>query len=368
MKIVWFVHAIASCWNNGNAHFLRGLGLALQAQGHEITFCEPSGGWSETNLLQDHGRAALDSFRATFPTLHIEKYDAARPDLDSLTDRADLVIVHEWNDPALVNAIGQKRKRGAPFTLLFHDTHHRAATAPEEMKRFDLSAYDGVLAFGESIAELYRVKGWAKRVWAMHEAADTRTFYPRQGSRDCDVIWIGNWGDGERSAELREFLIEPARSLGLKARLYGVRYPEAAVEELASRGIEYRGWLANHQAPDAFAKAQFTVHVPREAYAGALPGIPTIRVFEALACGIPLISAPWEDSERLFPSGCYLTARNGEEMRKQMRAVVHDEALRAQLRSAGLRAIAARHTCDHRAAQLLEIHASLNSRPEREAA
>ena len=64
MKFVRSVHAIASCWNNGNAHFLRGLGLALQKLGHEVVFCEPAGGWSEANLIDDHGQVALDAFAA----------------------------------------------------------------------------------------------------------------------------------------------------------------------------------------------------------------------------------------------------------------------------------------------------------------
>lgn len=51
MKICWFVHAVASCWNNGNAHFLRGLGLALQEAGHDVLFLEPQNSWSDTNLI-----------------------------------------------------------------------------------------------------------------------------------------------------------------------------------------------------------------------------------------------------------------------------------------------------------------------------
>jgi spore maturation protein CgeB len=368
MRIVWFVHAIASCWNNGNAHFLRGLGVALQKLGHEVRFCEPRDSWSETNLLSVHGPEALASFCAAFPTLQAVKYDPDYPDLDALTHGADLVIVHEWNEPALVNAIGRLRGRGARFTLLFQDTHHRAVTAPGEMQKFDLSGYDGVLAFGEVIAETYRNCGWSRRVWAFHEAADTSTFYPRAAAQECDLMWIGNWGDEERSAELREFLIEPAAALNLRTQVYGVRYPAPIVAELKARNITYTGWLPNHEAPLAFAKSLFTVHVPRRPYANALPGIPTIRVFEALACGVPLICAPWTDSERLFPDCCYLTARNGGGMRKHMRLMMDDAELRESLRSGGLAAIAARHTCNHRARQLLEIYAALNATEAREAA
>jgi spore maturation protein CgeB len=276
------------------------------------------------------------------------------------------VIVHEWNDPALVNAAGRLRARGGPFLLLFHDTHHRAASNPAEMARFDLFGYDGVLAFGASIAQIYRRRGWANRVWTMHEAADTSTFFPRPLTPERDCVWIGNWGDEERSAELREFLIRPAGALALSARVYGVRYPEEARRELASHSVAFGGWLPNHEAPVAFARARFTVHVPRRLYADLLPGIPTIRVFEALACGIPLISAPWEDSENLFPPGCYLMARSGEEMQTLMRAVLADCDLRDSLRCQGLEAIRSRHTCRHRARELLAIAGEL--RPMEEAA
>jgi spore maturation protein CgeB len=129
--------------------------------------------------------------------------------------------------------------------------------------------------------------------------------------------------------------------------------------ELEAAGLGYRGWLANHQVPGEFANHHFTLHVPRRPYAERLPGIPTIRVFEALACGIPLISAPWRDSEALFAPGCYLTARDGGEVRARMRDVLHDKALAADLRARGLAAIRARHTCDHRAAELLSICARI---------
>ena len=67
------------------------------------------------------------------------------------------------------------------------------------------------------------------------------------------------------------------KALGLKARVYGVRYPAKALDELAAAGIEYGGWLANYRVPEVFARYRVTVHIPRRPYARALPGIPTIR-------------------------------------------------------------------------------------------
>ena len=55
-----------------------------------------------------------------------------------------------------------------------------------------------------------------------------------------------------------------------------------------------------------YSAARLTVHIPRQQYTGAMAGIPTIRVFEALACGIPLLSAPWSDSEQAVPRGRFL--------------------------------------------------------------
>jgi spore maturation protein CgeB len=362
MKIVFFVHALASCWNNGNAHFLRGVCTALQRRGHSVLVYEPREGWSRQNLIADHGARALAGFEEAYPGLRPAPYDPTTDDPERLLDGADLVIVHEWNDPAWVNRVGRLRASSGAFTLLFHDTHHRAATAPGEMRRFDLSGFDGVLAFGSAIADLYEKRGWAGNVWVWHEAADTSVFYPRQADqRDGDLVWVGNWGDDERGDEIREFLLQPAQALGLKTDIYGVRYPQAAQDELARHGVRYRGWLANHRVPDVFARYRLTAHVPRRPYARALPGIPTIRVFEALACGIPLVSAPWMDSEALFPPGCYLMAGDGDAMRLHMRAVLEDHDLASSLVENGLAAVRARHTCDHRAAELLAIVAALRA-------
>ena len=368
MKIVYSTHSLRSCWNHGNAHFLRGVVRELQLRGHDVRALEPATNWSLDNLLADAGEVGLQAFHAAYPDLAPETY-APDADAAALVDGADLVIVHEWNEPALVAAIGALRKRDGRFTLLFHDTHHRAVSAPDEMKAFDLSGYDGVLAFGETLSEVYRGWGWGGRVWTWHEAADTRLFRPPavEGDRD-GVVWIGNWGDGERTAELERFLFKPAQVAETRLDIYGVRYPDDAKATLARYGARYHGWAANARAPEIFAHHLATVHVPRRYYATILPGIPTIRVFEALACGIPLICAPWRDSEGLFrPDKDYLIAPDGDAVVSDLMMLQADAARRGELVASGLQTIRARHTCAHRADELLAIVAGLQA-PARTAA
>lgn len=361
MRIVVFCHSLVSDWNHGNAHFLRGVCSELIARGHEVRVFEPADGWSLRNLLAEHGPAPVEGFARAYPQLRSESYAPDGPDLDVALDGADLVLVHEWSDHALVRRIGLHRRANPHYRLLFHDTHHRAVTDPESMAAYDLRHYDGVLAFGSAIRDLYRARGWCERAWTWHEAADPRVFHPIPGTPpEGDLVWIGNWGDGERSEELHEFLLDPVRDLGLRGRIYGVRYPDHALAALREAGIAYGGWLPNHQAPQVFARHRVTVHVPRRPYVQALPGIPTIRVFEALACGIPLVSAPWDDCEGLFEPGAdFLVARHGREMREHLRAVLHEPPLAAALAAHGLRTILARHTCAHRVDELLAIHAEL---------
>jgi Uncharacterized protein conserved in bacteria len=359
MKSVYFTHSLTSCWNHGNAHFLRGVLRELAHRGHEVEAYEPAGAWSLENLLRDHGEAGLRAYRSLYSELSSRTY---LPDIDlnkALHD-ADVVIVHEWNEPWLVAAIGEIRRQGAPFTLLFHDTHHRAVSDPRAIRQFDLNGYDGVLAFGEALARVYRRWGWGDRVHVWHEAADTCLFHPPEHEQARKgLVWIGNWGDDERSAELENFLFRPAASVGIPLDVYGVRYPEQALDMLARYGVSYRGWLPNAQAPEVFSRHLATVHVPRRFYVDRLPGIPTIRVFEALACGIPLVSAPWQDAEELFRPGTdYLVAKDEQEMVRHLTALREDEGLRRALVASGLESIQSRHSCCHRVDELFAILAN----------
>jgi spore maturation protein CgeB len=345
MKLVFFVHSLASCWNHGNAHFLRGVVRELRDAGHQVDVWEPADGWSRSHVDRD----TLAELSRRFPSR------TYRRDLDvaAALDGADAALVHEWNEPWLVAAVGAS---GVP--ALFHDTHHRAITRPEEMRRYDLSGYGGVLAFGGAIADVYRARSWHDRVWTWHEAADHRLFRPLDRTRARDLVWIGNWGDGERTRELEELLLAPVARLRLTGTVHGVRYPPAGIRAIERAGLAYRGWLPNHRAPEAFAEHRVTVHVPRRPYVAALPGIPTIRVFEALAAGIPLVSGPWDDNERLFRDGDFLWARTGAEMERALREALADPSFAER----GRETVLARHTCAHRVQELLAILAELGVR------
>ncbi len=357
-RIAYFAHSVRSDWNNGNAHFLRGLLNNLGQLGHDVTVFEPDRGWSVSNLeIELGGASSLLHFARTYPDLRIRTYNlgsdiGAELSPEPLPD-TDIVIVHEWNPPELVQRLLVLRDR-LGFRLLFHDTHHRASSSPDLIRMLSIDRFDGVIAFGEALRRIYREHFGLTRVWTLHEAADTDVFRPQDVPETTDdVVWIGNWGDNERSAEISEFLLKPASQLRQKHfSIYGVRYPEEGLQALKESGVHYGGYLPNLAAPGVYAAARLTVHIPRQQYTGAMTGIPTIRVFEALACGIPLLSAPWVDCEQLFREGDFCMVHNGAEMQAAMSSLLEDpDASQAQAKR-GLETIRARHSCRHRAQEL----------------
>jgi spore maturation protein CgeB len=327
------------------------------------------------------------------------------------------VIAQKWTDHDLIRRVGEHRARVRNYRLLFHDTPHRSGPDANGAAAYDLSNYDGALAFGEANRDLYLSRGRAERAWVWREAADIRMFYPRAmgvgggrgGSEERkngpgwapgdnsphqstaplsalatrfsvpsalsatnfrgDLVWIGDWGQDRRAEALGEFLIEPVRRLRLKARVHGAGYPDGARRAFARAGIEYCGWLPNYHAPRVYSNFKFTVHTPRRRNEPGLSGVPPMRMFEALACGTPLVSAPWEDAEKLFtPGKDYLVARDGEEMTLRLRALLADEDMRNELSEHGLRTILDRHTCTHRVNELLgicaDLRVNLTARPQ----
>lgn len=363
-RIAYFAHAVRSDWNNGNAHFLRGLLRSLGRCGHEVQVFEPKDGWSIENLRQEaKGEQSLRQFAEVYPDLRVHEYRAAdvtgsgtAAHWCSALRGTDVVIMHEWNPPALAHCLLECRDE-LRFKLLFHDTHHRASSSPEQIRLFATDRFDGVLAFGEALRTIYRERFNIQRVWTLHEAADTTVFRPlADAERKRDVVWIGNWGDDERSMEICQFLLRPAGELRqFRFAIYGVRYPADALRALENHGVEYGGYLPNLEGPETYAASRMTMHIPRQQYVGAMAGIPTIRVFEALACGVPLISAPWPDTERLFREGDFQFVQNTRESAVTMERLLSDKKAAQEQAARGLETVLTRHTCEHRAEELTAI-------------
>lgn len=359
LRLRFFAHSWRSDWNHGNAHFLRGLVDELAKLGHQVRCYEANDSWSFLNLLREPDAAkSLQEFRDAFPDLDIRNY--------SLTEilefgekelhDADVVVIHEWTPPEIADAIVSLKHRFG-FRVLFHDTHHRSYTNPEQIGQFPLSEIDGVLAFGEAIHRIYLEHFRVARAWTFHEAADTARFFPRSAEEQSELNWIGNWGDEERTRELQEFLIGPLASFEHnQGAVYGVRYPEEAQAMLKQAGIQYRGYLPNLSAPSVYSKSALTLHIPRRCYANGLSGIPTIRMFEAFACGVPLVCSPWNDTEGLFrPNEDYLCVPSGEAMTWTINFLLKDELARRQLAIHALETIQQRNTCAHRAREFEQI-------------
>lgn len=360
LRIAYLAHTFRSDWNNGNAHFLRGLLRSMTRLGHQVIGFEPESGWSIDNLHAEQlGERSLEQFASTYPDLCIQTY-AANENREQWRERlheVNIVVLHEWNPPELAQLLLDLRNETG-FRLLFHDTHHRASSSPEQIERFGLDRFDGVLAFGDALRTIYRNNYNITRVWTLHEAADITVFHPQPSmQKTTDAVWIGNWGDDERSSEIDEFFLKPATALRSRARfaIYGVRYPEQGLNALRKANVQYGGYLPNLDAPAVYASARLTVHIPRQQYTSALTGIPTIRVFEALACGIPLISAPWQDVEHLFRPGDFRFAQNTKDMICAMETLLDNPAAATTQAERGMETVLARHTCDHRARELTGI-------------
>src|SRR5689334_18707627 len=101
MKFVLFYHSLVSDWNHGNAHFLRGVASELIARGHEVDIYEPENGWSRQQLIATEGLDAARGYLEAYPDLHSHAYRIDTLEVEAIVEDADVVIVHEWNEPGL---------------------------------------------------------------------------------------------------------------------------------------------------------------------------------------------------------------------------------------------------------------------------
>jgi spore maturation protein CgeB len=358
MQFIVFTGSMVPDCDQDDAQFLRGVASDLIRRGHKAKIVAFAAGRRETHPLEDSGVQSTADFRYADPLLDGTLSNERDLDLDGVLDAVGVVVVHEGSSRDLVRRIGDHHARRRDYRLYFHDAHQREVINPRK-DACDLFHYDAVLTSGNKLRDLYLNNGWAGEAVTWRPAVDTAVFRPLdRGKKEGDLVLIDNWAGNERIDQLREFFIEPVKALGLKARVYGSGYPGAAVDELRAAGIQHGGALPDYKVPEVFARYTATIYLPHLSHAAAQEAIPTIRPFEALACGIPLISAPWRDFEHLFrPGRDFLFAFDGLEMTSQLKILLARPDLRAALVCDGLETIQTRHTCAHRAGELLSIAA-----------
>lgn len=357
MRICLFYPSLLSDWRNSPAPFLRGLAMELVRRGHEVTVYEPRGAPSLHGLLGEHGHGPVARFHGAYPGLASRRYEPRSLDLDEALAGAHLVIAHELTEPSLVRRLGEHRAEAGRYRLLFHATESRCMTDPPSLADYELNHFDGVLAAGSVIREQFLAEGWAARAWTWHEGVDPRIFMPISGLPcEGDVVWVGDWPGREHAAELEEFLVEPVRRLGLRARVYGAGYSPEALALLTRAGIEYGGWVPNFELPEEFAKFKVALHLPAREQARACPGLPGSLPFQVLACAVPLVCAVWDDIDGLFQPGVdFGLARDGDELAGWLRLLLRNPDMAQWMASHGQRTVLRRHTSAHRVDALLHI-------------
>jgi spore maturation protein CgeB len=345
MKLVFLGLSITSSWGNGHASTYRALVGALAAAGHDVLFLERDRPWYRDN--RDLPRP---------PYGRTEIYD----DLTELARRfagavrsADAVIVGSYVPDGV--AVGDWVTRCARGVTAFYDIDTPVTLAkltagdheyidPELVRRYDL-----YLSFtgGPTLRRL-ETEHRARRARALYCSFDPTDHYPSPDVRPTwDLGYLGTYSD-DRQPTLEALLLEPARRLrSARFVVGGPQYPD---------GI---AWPANvertHHVPPPehrhfYGRQRFTLNVTRASMRAAGHS-PSVRLFEAAACGVPIISDRWAGVEEvLAPDREVLVADTTKDVLRILRELSDDErrAIAARARARVL----AEHTPAHRAAEL----------------
>ena len=345
MRIVILGLTITSSWGNGHATTFRGLVRGLARRGHQVLFLERDKPWYADNRdmpVPPWGETRLYS------------------GLDELAGRwsaaiaaADLVVVGSYVPDGV--AVGALVQRMAGGTVAFYDIDTPVTLAALEAGTCDyltpelLRGFGLYLSFtgGPTLRHLEAKLG-ARTARALYCSADPEVYRPDPDARPTlDLGYLGTYS-ADRQPTVDALLCRPARA-----------WPEG---RFAVAGPMYPAdvaWPANverveHLAPDKhrafYAGQRFTLNVTRadmiqRGYS------PSVRLFEAACCGVPIISDWWAGLDAFFePNEEILIARNADEVLLVLRSM--PEAKRRAVADAARGRVLGAHTGDHRAAEL----------------
>lgn len=344
LRLVILGLSITSSWGNGHATTFRGLVRELAARGHDVLFLERDVPW-----YADHRDLASPPYGRT------ELYGG----LAELEGRfasdirgADAVVVGSYVPEGV--AVGQWVQQAARGIKAFYDIDTPVTLAKLARGDFEyvspalIPGYDLYLSFagGPALTRLEQDYG-SPRARPFYCSVDPALYAPEDVEAEWDLGYMGTYSH-DRQPPLDLLLTEPARQWP-KGRFVvaGPQYPDTLVWPPNVARIEHLP-PAEHQA--FYNKQRWTLNITR-ADMVAVGYSPSVRLFEAAACGVPILSDYWDGLETFFALGTEIVvARSPQETLRALREVPEEER-----RAIGARArarVLAAHTAAHRAAEL----------------
>ncbi|MGH8635556.1 MAG: CgeB family protein [Burkholderiales bacterium] len=345
MTIVFLGLSITSSWGNGHATTYRALIRALASRGHDVLFLERDAPWYADN--RDLPEPPYCRTRLYTSVAELERTYAGE------IGAADVVIVGSYVPEG--TAVADMVLRIAAECTAFYDIdtpvtlralrHDQA----DYISRAQVPRFDLYLSFtgGPTLARLEQEFG-AQRARALHCAVDADMYFEDTSStRDMDLGYLGTYSI-DRQPTLDALLLQPARTWAAgRFVVAGPQYPQS---------LE---WPANverviHLAPAVhqpfYNRLRFTLNVTRRDMVEAGYS-PSVRLFEAAACGTPIISDDWPGLEAyLAPGQEILVARSSRDVMACLREL--PEADREAIGRKARDRVLASHTAEHRAFEL----------------
>lgn len=343
LDIVILGLSITSSWGNGHATTYRALVRALTARGHRVLFLERDVPWYAENR---------DLPRPPFGRTELyASVEELRERFTRTVAEADLVIVGSYvPDGRVVARWVQETARGHSA---FYDIDTPATLAAlargdcEYLSRELIPGFDLYLSFtgGPMLSRLQRDLG-AQRARALYCSFDARAYFPEPQERRWDVGYMGTYS-ADRQPTLDQLLLEVARrSADRRFVVAGPLYPDGITWPANVERIDHLA-PGDHRA--FYCRQRFTLNVTRADMIAAGYS-PSVRLFEAAACGVPIISDSWDGLETLFvPRREIVIARTAEDT---VKALAMDESAARRMGERARQRVMAQHTAEHRAAEL----------------
>ena len=355
MKIVIFGLTITSSWGNGHATTYRSLCKALAQRGHQILFIEKDVEWYRSNR---------DLPSPPFCTVHLyEAWNAEAAALLRHCDGADAIVVGSYF-PDAIAATGALLDRGRG-PLMFYDidtpitmTHLRAHGGSEYLDASLIPHYAAYLSFtgGPVLKELEAVFH-SPRAVAFYCSVDAAMYQPTACVAEyaCDLSYLGTYAP-DRQPKLLRLLNETAASLPERKFLVaGPLYPQ---DTPWSSNVGRIVHLAPPQHPAFYSSSRFTLNLTRDDMVAAGYS-PSVRLFEASACGAAIVSDAWLGLEEfLTPGEEILLADTAMEVTDILTGLSEEDRLYLGRRAR--ERILAEHTSEHRARQFEDVIAGLS--------